>query len=81
MISTYLGMRYTFTRDEEGFLTLKVDQTTYLDQLVKRFELDDLERYSGRNTPLPAATSASGLQQAVGGCSKPELKEWSEKFS
>ena len=41
LISTYLGMRYTHDTSTPGKHILKVDETAYIDKIIKRFELGD----------------------------------------
>jgi len=79
-ISTYLGMKYPQTFDEEGHVTLAVNQTTYIDQVIKRFELDGGD-YAGRDTPLPAASSIKELEKKIGKLDDEKLIAWSKKYS
>ena len=44
-ISTYLGMEYKYSRDEDGYLELRVNQTAYVNTLIKRFDLEDKAKY------------------------------------
>jgi hypothetical protein len=90
-VETYLGMNYVFGKDDKGKSTLNVNQTAYVEALVKRFQLEDeymntlhVTAKRGRyNTPLPAVHSLSQLQKDmerdidldVG------LIEWSKKYS
>ena len=77
-ISTYLGMRYTYDRLAPKKWVLKVDQTAYIDKLIKRFHLDDL---SGKSTPLPALAAPTQLKERMGKLDDPFLLAWSKEFS
>jgi len=79
-ISTYLGMKYSQTRDEQGHSTLTVNQTTYIDQVISIFELDG-DDYAGRDTPLPAASSIKELEKKIGKLDDGMLIAWSKKYS
>ena len=41
-VYTYLGMKYVYGVDDEDYVTLEVNQTTYIEQLIERFKLTDL---------------------------------------
>jgi hypothetical protein len=60
---------------------MKVDQTTYIDQIVKRFDLDDPDEYSGRNTPLPSSTTLSQLKAHMRVDGDTKLKNWADQHS
>ena len=88
VVSSYLGMNYVHGEDADGYTTLNVNQTTYIDQLIARFELDDKAmasaRRSGRyNTPLPVNSSDEDFEKKMsdGILLDEGLKAWSAKFS
>ena len=71
LISTYLGMRYTHDTSTSGKHVLKVDQTTYIDEIIERFELTDT--LADRITPLPMGGDNVFKDDKLIG--------WSKKFS
>ena len=86
-ISTYLGMRYTRTM-KDGFHHMTVDQTAYIEDIVRRFELDDTKIYKDNASPLPRMSSTGELYEKMGGenLSKDteanrKLREWADKYS
>jgi hypothetical protein len=80
-VRDYLGMRYTRSHDDSGYMQLKVDQTSYVDLIVSRFGLDDEIKHKDRATPLPAGSSVHQIQQALGKCDDEELKQWAKEYS
>ena len=84
-VSTYLGLRYTKTMepDESGTpkMVLKVDQTAYINTLIKRFDLENAPLPDGKyNTPLPA--NDKPLSQSMGKITDKD-REWAknQKYS
>ena len=80
-ITNYLGLRYVLSKDEHGKTVLKVDQTAYIDKIVKRFDLHEGDKT--RNTPLPGGTCLSQLQRNLdpGDTDKPKMVAWAEIHS
>ena len=90
-VDTYLGMNYVFGKDNQGNKTLNVNQTAYIEALVKRFKLDDENMETlhtgakrGRyNTPLPAVHSVSQLKKDMEENIEKDkgLIEWSKMYT
>jgi hypothetical protein len=76
-ITTYLGLRYTQSKDAEGMSVLKVDQTAYIDSMIERFELGDRQKYTPCVTPLPSLNGKS-FEESLGQI-RPEDTEWANK--
>ena len=85
-LTTYLGMLYEHDMTIEGKHTLTVNQTAYIETMIKRFEMeDDGEIKSGiHKTPLPTFSNVEELQDKMEkGLDKDLewLKPWSKRHS
>ena len=86
-VSSYLGMKYVHGVDAEGYVTLEVNQTAYIEQLIDRFKLNDPTYHQvGKTkftTPLPVNTSDEDLEKkmSVDIDDDEGLKKWAAEFT
>ena len=80
-VRNYLGMLYEYDRARG---VMSVNQTAYVDKVIKRFELDD-EEVKIPDAPLPPMSSLDDLPNVFKRKSQTHVEQraqdWSEKFS
>jgi hypothetical protein len=81
-LSTYIGLKYEFSKDENGMHVTKVNQTSYSLLCVDRFGLTDVDTTASKyDTPLPPAHGRSNLKDIMGSVDSEVDKVWREKYS